>query len=118
MATKQALDLVPKEVVCGPYRYQIDFDDEASYDYSFLGVCLNKSRRIKLDSKQSDTELPATVLHEILHAVGCAFEIKEWSHHKTNDKGELIDQIDLMATALLQLIRSNPELVSWLQNQR
>lgn len=118
MSTKLALDGVPKEILCGPYRYSIEFDGEASYDYSFLGVCLNKSRRIKLDPRQSDTELPATLLHEVLHAVGCAFEIKEWAHHRTDDKGNVTDQIDLMSTVLLQLIRDNPGFIKWLQEQR
>ncbi|RJQ27034.1 hypothetical protein C4577_01810 [Candidatus Parcubacteria bacterium] len=118
MATEKAIAETPKEFVCGPYRYTIDFDGEASYDYSYLGVCLNRSRRIKLDPRQSDTELPQTLLHEAIHALGGAYEIKEWRGHTTDAAGNVTDKIDLMASALLQFIRVNPKLVEWLSKTR
>ena len=115
MATEKAIGNVPTEFWCGPYRYRVGFDSEASYDYSFLGVALYRSRQIKLDPRQADTELPQTLLHEIIHALGNAYEISEWDRHKTNDKQEVTDKIDLMASALLQFIRRNPNLIQWLQ---
>lgn len=116
--TNNAEQQCPREVIVGPYRYGVEFDGQASYDHSFLGVCLNRSRRLKLDPRQSDTELPMTFLHEVLHALGSAYEIKEWARHTFNDKEECTDKIDLMASALLQFIRTNPDVVRWLQKTK
>ncbi len=113
--TEDAERKTPKEFRVGPFRYEVSFDGEASYDYNYMGVCLYRSRRIKLDPRQSDTELPQTLLHEAIHAIGNAFEIPAWDRHQTNDKGEVTDKIDLMASALLQFIRENPKVVAWLQ---
>lgn len=118
MATSKAIEDTPKEVVVGPYRYGIDYDGDASYDYTYSGVCLNRSRRIKLDPRQSDTEIPQTFLHEVIHAMGSVYEIEEWRKHTLDDDGKTIDQINMMATALLQFIRINPDIVTWLQNQK
>ncbi len=118
MATEEALAKTPKEILIGPFKYIIDFDDVASYEYDFLGVCLNRSRKIELDPRQSNTELPQTLLHEIIHALGQAYEIEEWRKHTTNSDGKVTDKIDLMASAFLQLIRNNPSFITWLQEQR
>lgn len=118
MATKEAVEKTPKEFIAGPYRYSISFDGEAAYDYSYYGVCLYMSKRLKLDPRQADTELPQTLLHEALHALGKAYEIDEWICHKTNDQGKVTDKIDMMASALLTFMRQNPELICWLQEQR
>lgn len=115
MATPEALEAVPKAVVCGPYTYAVTFDEQAAYDYQYAGCCLFGSKRLDVNPKQADTALPQTLLHEILHALGNAYEIEAWSKHTLNDKQEVTDKIDLMATALLQFLRSNPEVVSWLQ---
>lgn len=114
MSTTNACAKVPKEVVVGPFQYKIDFDAEASYDYSYLGVALFRSKRIKLDPRQSDTELPQTFLHEILHALGNTYEIEVWDHHAVDQNGTCLDQIDLMATALLEFMRRNPKAIKWL----
>lgn len=118
MATERAITSVPQELIVGPYRYAISFDGEAAYDYHYLGVCLNRSRRLKLDPRQADTELPQTLLHEAIHALGNAYEIPEWSQHKTDADGRITDKIDLMTSALLTFIRQNPELIRWLQEQK
>lgn len=117
MATQTAQDAAPKEIVVGPYRYRIEFDRDASYDYHYLGVCLYRSRRLKLDPQQADTELPQTLLHEILHALGDAYGIEELDRHKTDSDGKVTDKIDLMASALLTFIRNNPAVVKWMQEQ-
>lgn len=113
--TEEGESKTPKEFRVGPFRYEVSFDGEAAYDYSYLGVCLYRSRRIKLDPRQSDREVQQTFLHEAIHAIGNAFEIREWDRHKTDDKGEVTDKIDLMASALLQFIRDNPKVIAWLQ---
>jgi hypothetical protein len=117
MATEQAMTLVPTQVVCGPYRYTVSFDGETCYDYNYSGVALFRSKRIKLDPRMSDTELPQTFLHEVLHALGNAFEIVAWERHTTDANQQITDKIDLMASALLQFLRANPLVVGWLVEQ-
>ena len=118
MATERAQANTPKDFTAGPYRYEISFDGEASYDYQYLGVCLTRSKRLKLDPRQADTELPQTLLHEIIHALGHAYEIIEWDRHKTDNEWRVIDKIDLMTSALLTFMRQNPAVVKWLQEQK
>ncbi len=115
MATEQAIEAVPKCVVAGPYRYEVSFDGEAAYDYHYYGACLYQSKRLKLDPRQANTELPQTLLHEVLHALGNSYGITEWSKHETDKDDHVTDKIDLMATSLLMFIRQNPEVVKWLQ---
>lgn len=115
MASEKALKSVPQSFKAGPYRYGVGFDGEAAYDYDYFGVCLYRSRRVKLDPRQADTELAQTMIHEVLHALGNAYEITEWDRHKTDSDGRVIDKIDLMGKALLTFIRENPELIEWLQ---
>lgn len=114
MADYKAMDAVPKSAQVGPFRYEISFDMDASYDYSYLGTTLYRSRRIKLDPRQANTDLPQTFLHEMLHALGNAYEITDWDRHTRNDKQEITDKIDLMSSALLQWLRANPDAVAWL----
>lgn len=118
MASDKAQKSTPESVIVGPYRYSISFDGEAAYDYHYLGVCLYRTRRLKLDPRQADTELPQTFLHEIIHALGDAYGIQEWDRHKTDSDGHVTDKIDLMATAMLSFIRDNPNAVKWMQEQR
>jgi hypothetical protein len=118
MASEEAIRLVPTSVLVGPYTYAISFDVDASYDYGYLGAALYRSRRIKLDPRQADTELPQTLLHEVIYALGNAYEIEAWDRHTTDDKQKITDKIDLMATAMLQFIRTNPDLVDWLRSAR
>lgn len=118
MAANSTVKKVPKFVNVGPITYTITFDHEACYEYDWAGVCINRSRSIKLDSRQSDTELPQTLLHEVLHAVGAVWEIEDLDRHRFDDKQKCTDKINLIATALLQLIRSNPELIKFLSEQR
>lgn len=113
MSTAKAQENTPKELIIGPYRYSISFDGEASYDYHYLGVCLFNSKRIKLDPRQADTEIPQTLLHEVIHALGSAYYIKEWDRHTTDSQHDITDKIDLMATALLTFIRNNPTVINW-----
>lgn len=117
MATEGAIQRTPTHVQAGPYRYTVSFDGEAAYDYNYLGVTLTRSKRLKLDPRQSDTELPQTFLHETLHALGNAYEIEAWDRHKTDNDGHIMDKIDLMATALLTWLRANADAVKWLQEQ-
>jgi hypothetical protein len=116
VATEQELTKLPKHVKVGVYNYKVEPDDAAAYDYGYLGCCLNRSRRITLDPRQSDTEIRQTLLHEILHAIGSAFEIPEVERHTTaGADSKVTDKIDLLASGLLMFLRDNPGVVEWLR---
>lgn len=114
MATTGEIERLPRSMQIGPFRYQIGTDAEAAYDYGYLGVTLNRSRRVKLDPRQSDTEMPQTFLHEALHAIGDVYEIEMIRRHTIDNNGNVTDKIDLAASALLQFLRSNPGVVAYL----
>jgi hypothetical protein len=118
MATEGTIQATPTDVQVGPYRYGIGYDGESANDFCYHGICLFQSRRLKLDPGQADTEIPQTLLHEILHAIGDAYEIDDWRKHKFDPDGKTIDKIDLMASGLLQFLRSNPEIVRFLTESR
>ncbi len=106
----------PTHLFIGPYKYTVVYDAEAAFEYGFSGSTLFRSKRILLDPMQSDTEIPQTLLHEALHGLGSAYEIKEWVKHNVDDDGKSIDKIDLMASALIQWMRQNRETIEWLMD--
>ena len=117
MASEKAMGKTPDFLLAGPFEYGIEFNGEDAYEHDHMGCCSYRMKRIRLDPRQADTDLPQTLLHECLHALGNAYEIREWTEHKYED-GKPIDKIDLMATALLTFIRENKSLIDWLQEQR
>ena len=117
MATDSQLEQVPAELRIGSYRWAVSSDAENSYDYDYFGVTLVRSKRIKISPQQSDTDLRQTVLHEALHALGVAYEIKEWTRHTVDEDDKVTDKIELMAMSLIQFMRENPNVIKWLQEQ-
>ena len=115
MASQTALQRIPTKTKIGPYSWIIEQDTQMSYDFGFWGFTLNKSKTIKIDDRQSDTELPQTFLHEVLHAIGASYEINAFGPH-TVEEGKPVDDLDRIASALLMLIRDNPEAVKYLQS--
>lgn len=116
MATEKAMADVPKSVWCGPYEYGVEFSTSHTYCYDCVGCCAYREHKIYLAPVASDTALPQTLMHEVLHALGEAYEINEWRNH-SQDKdvnNKPMDKIDMMAKALLQFIRENPKVVEWL----
>lgn len=87
------------------------------YENDYNGSTAFRSRKIRLNPKAPDTQLPCTLLHEALHALGEAYEIAYWRDHINaeayNKDG---DKIDLMARTLLLFMRSNPKIINWLVN--
>ena len=118
MASEATIQATPRTLHVGPFTYAISYDGEASYDYDYMGTTLFRSRRIRLDPRQSDTEAPQTFLHEAIHAIGNAWEIHAWERHTLDERQHVTDSIDLMASAMLMFLRANPEAVAWLVAQR
>tara|TARA_R110002020_G_scaffold289490_1_gene504961 strand:- start:2122 stop:2475 length:354 start_codon:yes stop_codon:yes gene_type:complete len=115
MASKAALQRMPTKTKIGPYNWNIQEDTQMAYEFGFWGYTVNKSKTIKIDDRQSDTELPQTFLHEILHAIGLSYEISSFGSH-TVEEGNPTDDLDRIASALLMWIRDNPEAVKYLQS--
>ena len=115
MASKAALQRMPTKTKIGPYNWDIQEDTQMAYEFGFWGYTVNKSKTIKIDDRQSDTELPQTFLHEILHAIGLSYEITSFGVH-TVEEGNPTDDLDRIASALLMWIRDNPESVKYLQS--
>ena len=108
---------IPPEIVVGPYKYSLEFDGQEAWEWNHSARTYYRSRRISFDDKLSPTEIPQTFMHEVLHTIGEAFEIKYWvNHDKAREFPEGGDQIDLMATGLLMFLRANKEVVEWLIN--
>lgn len=108
---------LPKSVHIGPYRYKVVFDDKDARECGYLGVHVARSKELRFDSSQAETELPQTFIHEILHAMGMTYGIEAWNHHTVanSENGQVnTDQIDLMATVILMFLRDNPEIVKWI----
>ena len=118
MASQTALQRIPTKTKIGPYNWTIEQDTQMAYDFGFWGFTLNKSKTIKIDDRQSDTELPQTFLHEDLHAIGSSYEISSFGSHTVDkDNNSLVtDDLDRIASALLMWIRDNPEAVKYLQS--
>jgi predicted SprT family Zn-dependent metalloprotease len=68
--------------------------------------------RIELDTRQADTHIRDTMLHEVLHVVfhqaGLAATVDNWTH----DFEELM--VTVLTPWLLSAIRDNPQLVAFL----
>lgn len=108
---------IPQHLIIGPYKYQLEVNSEEAFDWDHNARTFYRSKRISFNDKLPHTEFPQTLLHEALHTLGEAFEIKYWVNHQRAEKfPEGGDQIDLMATAFLMFLRSNKEVVEWLMN--
>lgn len=107
---------IPTSAKIGPFTYRVDVNGQEAWEWNHNGRVFYRTRRISLNDLQPETEFPATLLHEILHALGEAYEIRYWvDHEKAAKLPEGGDQIDLMAKALLLFLRENTEIVDWLR---
>jgi hypothetical protein len=114
VATTYELDQLPRTMHVGPFEYSIAVDAEAAFEQSFLGKTTHRTRRIQLDPRQAGTELPQTLVHEALHAIGATFDIPMITSHSTDANDKATDKIDLLATALLVFLRANRDVVEYL----
>ncbi len=77
------------------------------------GLCGKDSQEIAIDSNLGPTVEREVVIHELLHAIWSqTFLDDKYPDQEANSKGEAI--IDELSPRLLDLIRSNPKLVTYL----
>ena len=94
----------PKVLKVGPHVYTVAPDALLDDD---LGATRKATTTIGWHPHQSDSQLRVTVLHEALHAV--------WDYAGV-DLGSDVEErvITAMAGPLLDTLRRNPRLVTWL----
>ena len=78
----------------------------------FFGLCYNLPAKIKIEKRQQPTQLAATMLHEVFHAI----------FHHTGQREGVAEHIEEAAvTALSQgvvdVLQRNPKLLDWLVEQ-
>jgi predicted nucleic acid-binding protein len=94
-----------KSVKVGPTDFSIEYvplNDELFGDFSYI------NSRIRIEQNLKGTALVDTVLHEILHAI--------WKLGQLKDKREDEERaVAIMATYLTQVLRDNPNMLTWLK---
>lgn len=105
---------LPNTLKVGVFEYKIEIDGQEAWEWNHAGRTHYRGRRITLSDRIPPTDQPQILLHEILHALGEAYEIPYWVEHEEKD-GKYTDKIDMMAKALLALLRDNPELPEYLK---
>jgi hypothetical protein len=109
--------LIPKSVKIGAQTF--DMFERTKKQDTFLaegnyGYTRDEANLIVVDSELHITKKKVTVLHEILHAARMVYELpvrpkdrasfEDWEHYF----------IGIYETALLTILRENPELIKWL----
>jgi hypothetical protein len=102
----------PPEILhVGPYRYTVTLKDKiksGGVDRIRLGETHRPKGTIKLNRNQSEDQLRDTMWHETMHAV--------FEHMQLNPALEEEEEkiVSALATGTLDVLRRNPELVSYL----
>lgn len=109
--------MIPKSVKIGAQTF--DMFERTKKQDTFLaegnyGYTRDEANLIVVDSELHITKKKVTVLHEILHAARMVYELpvrpkdrasfEDWEHYF----------IGIYETALLTILRENPELIKWL----
>jgi hypothetical protein len=99
----------PAKIVVGPFDYAVtleEMDEPAA-----LGRTNCNLSTIKLDSRQSDSILRGTALHEVLHACVAATALPS-ADFWTEAAEEAV--VRALEPVLLDVLRRNPKLVAFL----
>lgn len=91
----------PDEVTCGM--------DETDARKWLLGEIAFGKARIYIDSEQHDEVKRATLMHEIVHGI-----LRQGGYYDECDNEGLVN---LLSFALVDLIRANPQLITYVQEQ-
>jgi hypothetical protein len=110
MAQRKKRVARPREVKIGYATYTIiPKNKEWGVKNKAAGQTVSYNSRIYYDRTQNEQELPNTIIHEILHAIGYVFGIK----YKNDEQEEAI--VNALANGLHTTFRDNPNLLDWLK---
>lgn len=119
MTTTSDRRLPPKDIQIGPYHFTTVLDkaewDKAVKDHGdadLFGLMVDANQQILADPDQADDMLADTILHEVLHAIfmtAGSRERKKFSEEQ---------MICLISPMLLDTLRRNPDLVTFLLGDR
>lgn len=91
---------IPKAITVGPHTYKVRRVRKLVED---LGLCSYDTATVSIRQGMGASKTREVLLHEVLHACG---------YPSLCDKDE--EFVDTIAPALLQVLRSNPELLAYL----
>lgn len=112
----------PTRILIGGQPFSVEWQDQPgtrlhadSTDYWDLGTTIIAEQKIVIRTLQADYQVRDTVLHEILHAILNLTAQKDRFKDSLDDKKTPEEPIvSAVATAMLTVLRANPELVAWL----
>jgi hypothetical protein len=103
----------PQKVKVGHVRYTLRVEKGLASIAGATGTCGEDTQLILVDDQVGPDQERDTVLHELLHAIFFASNVK--SILPGDDTKELEEKLILStATRLLELLRDNPKLVEYL----
>lgn len=107
----------PRRLAIGPFTVRVDQSRaaqdriERDSDGPLYGMWDGKNARILLTAKAADTIVRETLLHELLHTI---LELSGASHVHIKDKDEEEGIVRSLTPMLLDTLRRNPRLVTYL----
>ena len=106
----------PSRVKVGHVRYKMRNEKGLTSIAGASGTCGEDTQLILVDDQLGPDQERDTVLHEVLHAVFYAMNVKAvLPKDEAGDSKELEEKIIFaLATRLLELLRDNPKLVEYL----
>lgn len=105
----------PDRVCVGPHRYRVRFNTDAvaaaslEHGARLLGRCDTEACTIVVDPRLAGTMQRETLTHEVLHACMDVIGAGDDLGHDTEER-----VVRRLAPVLLDVLRRNPGLVSWL----
>ena len=104
MTVAKYVNSLPDVIKVGPYNLKVLKVDKIGDEDKFFGMFYGAEETISIVlSQPSKTRAADTLMHEILHAI--------W--YTANPNGEEEDQVSCIATALIQVFKDTPELLTW-----
>jgi hypothetical protein len=99
---------LPLVVTVGPHPYAMRYVSGLMHEDgdALLGLCATDDLVIQLEEKQPTSLLRETVLHELVHAIASQFGL--------SDENTEEEWANAVGVGMLQVLRQNPRLVSWL----
>lgn len=105
----------PAALRVGFKRFAVVTDDQRAYEHGAHAVCFPEAQEIVLRSNRGPDTLANDVLHETLHACFDVALLDSDTLKAAADAEE--EAVSRLAPVLLQLLRDNPRLVSYLADR-